>query len=85
MAVMTDSDRVDAMKKFVQKTFVEMNNSAKVSTVDVKAAVDATDAWIDANQGAYNAALPAPFSTQATTAQKTILFAYVALKRAGLI
>jgi hypothetical protein len=52
---------------------------------DVQAAVDATDDWIDANQAAYNAALPLPFRTTATLPQKTILFAMVALRRAGLL
>lgn len=52
---------------------------------DVQAAINATDDWIDTNQSAYNSALPLPFRTTATLTQKTILFAYVALRRAGLL
>lgn len=58
---------------------------------DLRAAVDATDAWIDSAQGAaapstgYNSALPVAFRNNATTTQKTVLFCYVAMRRAGLL
>ena len=56
-----------------------------LSEPDIQAAIAATDDWIDANQSAYNTALPLPFRTTATLTQKTIVFAYVALRRAGLL
>ena len=49
----------------------------------LRAALDATDAWIEANAAAYNTALPAQFRTAASATQKTLLFCYVALRRAG--
>lgn len=49
-----------------------------------RAAVDATDDWLDANQVSYNQALPAAFRGKATLAQKTLLLCLVAMKRAGL-
>jgi hypothetical protein len=52
---------------------------------NISAAVDATDTWIDSNQTSFNSALPLPFRTSATLVQKTIVFAYVALRRAGLL
>lgn len=52
---------------------------------DLRAALDATDTWIENNQGAFNAALPEPYKTAATAAQKTLLFCYVAMRRAGLL
>lgn len=52
---------------------------------DLAAAVNATDDWIEANQGAFNTALPAAFRTNATLAQKTLLFCYVAMRRAGIL
>jgi len=52
---------------------------------DLRAAIDATDDWIEANQGSFNAALPLPFRTAATAPQKTFLFCYVAMRRAGLL
>ena len=51
---------------------------------DLSAAIDATDSWIDTNQAAYNTALPVNFRTNATILQKTFLFCFVAMKRAGL-
>lgn len=56
-----------------------------VTKADLRAAVDATDDWIEANAASYNSALPATFRTSATLPQKTFLFAYVALRRAGLL
>jgi hypothetical protein len=50
----------------------------------VQAVVDATDSWIDTNTAAFNAALPEPGKTALTLTQKTIIFCYVALKRAGI-
>lgn len=56
-----------------------------VTKADLRAAVDATDDWIEASQASFNAALPQPFRGAATTAQKTFLFCYVAMRRAGLL
>lgn len=54
------------------------------SKQDLRDAVNATDAWIEANQGSYNAALPQPFRGEATLIQKTILFCAVALARVDI-
>jgi len=51
------------------------------SKADLLEAVSDTDAWIEGNQVSFNAALPNPFKTQATLAQKTLLFCCVALMR----
>jgi hypothetical protein len=56
-----------------------------VGTQAARAAADATDTWITDNQTSFNTALPEPFKSTATSAQKTLLFCYVAMKRAGLI
>jgi hypothetical protein len=52
---------------------------------DLAAAVNATDDWIDTNQAAFNTALPANFKNNATLTQKTLLFCYVAMRRAGIL
>ena len=46
--------------------------------------VDATDSWIDTNVAAFNTALPEPGKSALNATQKTIIFCYVALKRAGI-
>lgn len=59
--------------------------SCSFSKGDLRAAVDATDTWIDSNQASFNSALPAAFRTNASLAQKTLLFCYVAMRRAGIL
>lgn len=56
-----------------------------VTKPDLRAAVDATDQWIEDNQAAFNAALPVTFRTNATLTQKTLLFCLVGMRRAGLL
>jgi hypothetical protein len=51
----------------------------------LRAAVDATDQWIEDNQAAWLAALPAGFRTNTTAQQKTLLFMHVVMRRAGLL
>lgn len=58
---------------------------AGMTKTDLRAAVDATDTWIDNNAAAYNTALPLTARTQLTATQKTILFCFVAMRRAGLL
>ena len=56
-----------------------------VGKPDLRSAVNAVDAWIEDNQGSFNTALPNPFKTSASQAQKTLMFCYVAMRRAGLL
>lgn len=56
----------------------------KFTKPDLKAAVEAADAWCDSVAAAYNTALPANFRTNASASEKGLLLAYVCLKRAGL-
>lgn len=56
----------------------------KFTKPDLKAAVETADAWCDSVAAAYNTALPQPFKAGATSSEKSLLLAYVCLKRAGL-
>ena len=58
---------------------------AGITKPDLKAAVDATDDWLEANQTSFNSALPQPFRGAASLPQKTFLLCYVAMRRAGLL
>lgn len=60
-------------------------NWTGITKPDLKAAVDATDDWIEANQASFNSALPQPFRSTATLTQKTFVFCLVAMRRAGLL
>jgi hypothetical protein len=57
---------------------------AAFTKADLRAALDATDDWIDDNAAAFNSALPQPFRSQASATQKTLLFCYVAMRRRGV-
>lgn len=70
----------------IYRAFMRLNTEVTPFTKTVlRTAVDDTDTWIDANQAAFNTALNATFRTNASTAQKTLLFCYVAMRRAGLL
>ncbi len=79
MAVLPELDRARALIGLMRQEQI----SGNYSKADLRAALDATDAWIEANQSSFNVALPQPFRNQATLADKTLLFCYVALRRAG--
>lgn len=81
MAVMSDQDRQRALAGLMREE--QANIAGSWSKADLRAAVDATDAWIDANSASFVTALPQPFRGQSTALQKTIMFVYVALRRAG--
>jgi hypothetical protein len=81
MATLPDVDRQRihrGLMRYWSGIFEELGN---VSKTELKAAVDTTDQWIEDNQTSFNNALPNPFKTQATQAQKTLLFCAVALMR----
>jgi hypothetical protein len=69
----------------IRDIIMRRRNVGTVTKPDLRAAVDATDTWIDNNTSSYNTALPEPFKSQATLQEKTILFCYVALERAGIL
>ena len=81
MAVLSDTDRQRTAGQWMRDN-LEM---ASFSKAELRAALDATDNWIQAQDASYNAALPQPFRGAATAKQKTLLFCYVAMRREGLL
>lgn len=55
-----------------------------VTKADLRAAIDSLDDWIEANQAAINQAIPQPARGALTLPQKTLLFCWVAMRRAGI-
>ena len=55
-----------------------------LSKSDIQDAVNATDTWIEANQAAYNNALPLAARTELSQEDKTLLFCAVALARVSI-
>lgn len=56
-----------------------------VLKADVLAAISAIDDFLDSNATAVNNAFPTAFRNAASTPQKALVVAIVALKRAGLL
>lgn len=81
MAVLADEDRRRVWGHLMRTGL----GSTALVKADIRAAVDATDTWIEANQAAFNTALPQPFRSSATLTQKTLLFCFVAMRRAGVL
>ncbi len=78
--VLPEGDRADAWARWMQ----DNADDTAFTKTELRAAVDATDDWIEANQASYVAVLPAPFRTQSTSEQKVMLFSYVTAKRFGV-
>lgn len=81
MAVLPDTDRDRVWRAFMRRNL----DNCGFTKAELRAAVDATDSWIDSNAAAFNSALPTAFRTAATAAQKTLLFCYVAMRRQGAL
>jgi hypothetical protein len=95
MALVT-ADRQMVAQRWVEQFFVSGGLTANLAHSDIRAAVDAFDAALDAALNslgvpgtttllaALNAALPAAFSGKSTAAQKAALISMVLFRRAGL-
>jgi hypothetical protein len=84
MAVLSAEER-RRIFAHVMRGAAGLGNVPNITKDDLRAAVDATDAWIDTNASAFNTALPTAFRTNANLVQKTLLFCYVAMRRAGIL
>jgi hypothetical protein len=78
MAVMNATERLRARIGVIRN--YALNRFVKT---EIAAAVAAADDWIDTNQTSFNNALPVNFRTNATLAEKTLLFCVVAMRRAN--
>ncbi len=77
MAILPDADRFDAWRRWMR----DNTENCGFTKAELRAALDATDDWIEANQASFVQALPTAFRTASTTAQKVRLFTYVTRKR----
>lgn len=81
MAVLPALDRNRIWRWFMRKN----TEGCNFTKTDLQSAVDATDSWIDSNATSFNNALPVAFRNNATLTQKTLLFCYVAMRRANIL
>jgi hypothetical protein len=84
MAALGATARAGIARK-IQRAWSDLREGCAFTKAHLAAAVDATDAWIDGNQTSFNSALPAQFRNSATLQQKTLLFCFVAARRAGFL
>lgn len=80
---LTTNERSDGMRDLAGLLFQDQNATATFDTATIQAAFNAADDWMEANASSYNSALPAAFRTVATPAQKALLLASLAMRRAG--
>jgi hypothetical protein len=59
----------------------ELREALGLSKADLRAAMNAADAWADTNAAAYNSALPLPARTTLTATQKARLLLAVIRQR----
>lgn len=83
------ADLSAAQRRNIWATFMRQASADRqdlgLTKSDLLAAVDATDAWVDDNAGAFNQALPAAARSALSAAQKTRLLFFVASKRFEVI
>lgn len=80
MAELSVADRARVWRGLMRYWSVEFETCGLTKT-DLLTAVNATDTWINDNQGAYNSALPSAAQSGLTALQKTLLFCAVGLMR----
>jgi hypothetical protein len=80
MALLPDADRSKAWADLMRK-FSDERQTVNVTKAELRAAVDALDAFLDTNATAINAAIPQPARANLTTPQKAILLMYVVSQR----
>ncbi len=74
---LSGNDRFDIWARLMRRD----ESFGTLTKADLRAAVDATDDWIEANQGAFNAAIPLPARSELTARQKALLFMAVAARK----
>jgi hypothetical protein len=80
MAILTEEERQKLCGDY-QGASSNIWELLGVTKAQMRAAVDATDDWIEANQASFNSALPLPARTALTSKQKVRLFLSVAQMR----
>lgn len=81
MAVLSDTAREQLWRGLMRYWSQAREVIAVLTKSDLRAAINATDTWIDDNAASFNSALPTTARNNLTSAQKTLLFCVVACMR----
>lgn len=79
------TQRYDAMRKLVKEMFVTSNQTAQLTTEEVRLLIDNLDDYIESNATAINQAIHASIRSKATLSQKALALAFVGMKRGNII
>jgi hypothetical protein len=82
---MDATNRLRAFAQLMRDWPPALGSFPALTKPELRAALDACDDWIEANAASFNSALPQPARGALTAPQKTYLFCYVAMRRAGLL
>jgi hypothetical protein len=81
MALLPDADRADLAADIMRDLSDARQSLGTMTKAQLRAAIDAADAWADANAASYNTALPLPARTVLTSQQKARLLKLVITQR----
>lgn len=80
MASLPDQDRFETWAEFMAELSAS-RESVAITKTDLRSAIDAIDAWVDANAASFNSAIPQPARGALTATQKAKLLLFVVRKR----
>ena len=79
MAIMLNADREACWTDYMRT--IPVTETFTISKVDLRAAINAIDVWVDDNAGAFNSIIPQPARSNLTAAQKARLLLWVIRQR----
>lgn len=80
MTVLTQEVRTELWANIMRRLSAE-RQAVAINKLELRAAVDAVDDWIEANAASFNSALPVAARTGLTPQQKAMMLAWVVIKR----
>lgn len=80
MAVLNAADR-QALWADLMREVSSIREPCSITKIDLRAAIDAADAWADANATSYNTAIPQPARTALSARAKARILMYVLRRR----
>jgi len=81
MALLTDAQRRKLWATFMSDVSAREEVFGNLLKADIRAAIDAIDGWIEANQASFNQAIPLPARTELTAKQKVDIFKLIVSER----
>ena len=80
MATLSTQDRIDLCADMM-RVLSAIWELCAINKIDLRAAVNAADDWVEANKASFNNALPAAAKTNLTASQKARLLEFVVRQR----